>query len=339
MKVARSCLREHSYRYLQGYRPLEEGFSLTFGTVLHAGLEAWWRVTDARESVRLELALAALRAAAVGKLDAFALVRAEVMLSAYHLRWEPEAEHYQVLAVEAEFRTALRNPDTGATSRTWELAGKLDGLVRDRRDGRVLVLEHKTSSEDVSPGSEYWQRLRMDSQVSTYFAGAKALGHEASACLYDVLSIPGLKPLKATPVEKRKYTAKGALYAAQREVDETPDEYRNRLLEAYIEEPTRYFARGEVQRLEAQLEEAERDAWAMGRMLREAELEERAPRNPDVCLRFGRRCPFFAVCAGEGSLDDTRFFTRTTSVHPELGLASNAQHPAEEAGFPWQTQS
>jgi hypothetical protein len=69
----------------------------------------------------------------------------------------------------------LINPATGRASQTRQLGGKLDVLVRDQ-DSRALIIEHKTSSEDLGPGSDYWRRLRMDPQISTYFVGARALG-------------------------------------------------------------------------------------------------------------------------------------------------------------------
>ncbi|WP_426751761.1 PD-(D/E)XK nuclease family protein [Myxococcus sp. Y35] len=309
LKDARACQRLHHLRYGLGYRPLEDAAVLRFGTLVHAGLEAWWK---AQRDERLEAALSAV----TGEADAFERVRAEEMLRGYHLRWS--AEPYEVLAVEASFDAPLRNPATGHVSRTWRLAGKVDAIVRDTRDGRTLLVEHKTSSEDVGPGSDYWKRLRMDGQVSVYFEGAKALGFEVDGCLYDVLAKPGLRPAKATPPESRKYRKDGALYAGQREADETPEEYRARLVEAIATEPHRYFQRGEVVRLDGEVDDALWDVWQMGQQLREAELAGRAPRNPDACLRYGRACSFFGVCSGEASLDDATRFIRSTEVHPEL---------------------
>lgn len=309
LKDARACQRLHHLRYGLGYRPLEDAAVLRFGTLVHAGLEAWWK---AQGDERLEAALAAI----TGEADAYERVRAEVMLHGYHLRWS--AEPYEVLAVEASFDAPLRNPATGRTSQTWRLAGKVDAIVRDRRDGRTLLVEHKTSSEDVGPGSDYWKRLRMDGQVSVYFEGARALDFQVDACLYDVLAKPGLRPAKATAPEARKYRKDGALYAGQREVDETPEEFHARLVESIAAEPHRYFQRGEVVRLDGEVDDALWDVWQMGQQLREAELAERAPRNPDACLRYGRACSFFGVCSGEASLDDATRFTRSTEVHPEL---------------------
>jgi hypothetical protein len=249
--------------------------------------------------------------------DLFELYRAQVMLAGYDSRWASEMEHLEVLGVEREFRAPLRNPDTGATSRTWALAGKLDALVRDRRDGLAKIVEHKTTSSDAGPGSDYLKRLRMDGQVTIYYEGAASLGHMVGGCAYDVLVKPAQRPLKATPPESRKYTKAGALYANQREHDETPEDYRSRVAEAVLSAPNDYFLRANVERLEAEMRDGLADVWQTGRAIRENELAGRHPRNPEACVRYGRTCEFFPVCTGEGSLDDERTFSQG-EIHAEL---------------------
>ena len=247
--------------------------------------------------------------------DLFDYFRADAMLRGYHERWY--AEPYEVLAVEAEFRAPIVNPDTDAPSRTWKLGGKLDVIVRDPL-GRKLIVEHKTTSSDAGPGSDYLKRLRLDGQVSIYFDGASALGHDVDGCIYDVLVKPGIRPLRATPPESRKYTKDGRLYAAQRDADETPEEYFARLVETIAEDPNRFYLRAEVVRLETELAEARGDVWALGRQIQEARLARRYPRNPDACVRYGRTCEYFGVCTGEASLEDPYLFARAETVHPEL---------------------
>ncbi len=235
--------------------------------------------------------------------DPFDLARAEAMLRGYDARWGEE--RYEVLAVEAEFRVPLINPETSAASRTWQRGGKIDAIVRDP-PGRVLVVEHKTASEDITPGSPYWRKLRMDGQVSGYFLGADALGFKAEACLYDVLGKPGLRPYQ--PGKKRA-------------VAETPEEFRDRCIEAIVTEPDAYFRRGEVVRLEAEAEEALFDDWQTAQQMREAHRLGRFPRNPDACMKWGRPCDFFDVCAGEASIEDPARFRRSEHVNPELQAA------------------
>ena len=250
--------------------------------------------------------------------DPFELARATAMLTGYHYRWDADMDRYEVLAVEKEFTAPLVNPLTRAASRTWRIGGKLDAVVAERATGRQLIVEHKSASGEVGPGSEYWRRLRIDGQVSLYFDGAKALGYDPQGCLYDVLSKPGQRPLRATPEESRKYTKDGRLYAAQRDRDETPDEYLARIIDAIAADPNGFYQRGEVVRMERELSEAQHDIWQIGKQVRESDLAGRWPRNPDACVRYGQTCSFFDVCTGEASLDDENRFRRSYEVHPEL---------------------
>jgi hypothetical protein len=310
VRTFRRCARERHLAYGLGYRSVHRAEPLRFGSLMHVGLEAWWHTDD---GIRLDAAIEAIGPHAE---DEYELVRAGVLLQGYDARWADEP--LAMIAVEREFRAPLLNPETGAPSRTYELAGKLDVIVRDMRDRLVYILEHKTTSEDIGAGSAYWQRLQLDPQISTYYAGAKAAGFDVAGCVYDVIGKPGLRPAKATPPDARKYTKQGRLYANQREQDETPDEFRQRLVEAVAAEPDRYYQRGTVVRLEAEERDAAFDVWQTARLIREADLAQRWPRNPDACQRFGRTCSFFGVCTGTESLDDTTLFRRTDNVHEEL---------------------
>ena len=313
-KTARSCARRHDYEYHLGYRPVAATEELDFGNLVHEMLAAWWShaVPGVDVETRLQAALTVLDQA---KLDPFVRIRARVMVTGYHARWSDE--RLWLVAVEIAASTPLRNPDTGAASKLWTLGGKLDVIVRDDA-GDVWIIEHKTSSEDVSPGGAYHRRLRMDAQVSIYFDLATALGHEVRGCIYDVLAKPAQRPLKATPIESRKYTAKGALYANQRADDETPEAYCERLVAAVTEAPAEFYQRVEVPRLEAELDESRRDIWQQAQRIREDERLSRAPRNPEACMAYGRVCPFFDVCTGVTTLNDERLFKKLDDVHPEL---------------------
>lgn len=391
LKDYRRCPRLHHYRYQLGVRPIETQDELRFGTLVHLGLQRWWEAlleeparSKALEAIeqpnvrdlvaageQLQAALAAVEGLAA---DAYEQARLEELLRGYDTRWC--LERLIPIAVEVQFTAPLVNPVSGRISITYQLGGKLDVLARDIR-GRVVIVEHKTSGEDITTGSKYWQRLRMDGQISQYFAGARALGYEPTACLYDVLGKPRLEPRGATPEAEReltlpKYRAcpeckrKGGEATAPhldqdtgvvcgdgrsfalpdgRQVDvpgepgkvisepprykanvrlaaESPAEYRNRIIDAIVAEPGRYFARGEVVRLEADEAEHAGDTWALAKSMREAELAQRAPRNPDACVLYGRACAFFDVCTGAASIDDPARFERLDNVHPELAASA-----------------
>jgi len=302
-KSFRTCPRKYLYAYELGRRARRGAGPLGFGHAVHEGLEALWLGHDWSAAL------------AESGLDPFGLTAATAMLEGYVARWGDPREQFEVLGVELQFDIPMVNPSTGAPSKTWRHGGTLDALVR--RDGEVWVVEHKTSSEDITPGSTYWQRLRLDSQVSGYLRAARSLGHEPAGVLYDVLGKPGLRPHRATPVESRKFTKDGRLYANQRELDETADEFHDRLLEAIAADPDKHYQRGEVVRLEDEADEAAADLWMVGRAIRESQLLRRWPRNPGSCIQWSRVCEFFGVCTGAASIEDDTIY-ETKERNPEL---------------------
>jgi hypothetical protein len=319
-KAFRRCARFHLHAYQEGYRPLAKAAALGFGGLFHHMLEAWLL---AESELRVEAALAKLEEKSAG-LNEFDRIRLQELMLGYDARWGTEP--LTVERVEAQFECELRNPESGAASRTWKLGGKVDAIVT--RDGRPWLMEHKTTGDDISPGSTYWRKLRIDSQVSTYFLGAASLGYDVEGCIYDVIRKPKLQRLEATPQESRKYKKDGTLYASQRDVDESPEGFRERF-RAYVgEHLLDLFQRGDVTRVEEDLADAGFDLWQTARLIREAELAGRHPRNPDACFQWSRECEYFGVCTGAATLDDTTRFRKVESANEEL---DNATDPATAA--------
>lgn len=188
---------------------------------------------------------------------------------------------------------------------------------------KILVLEHKTTSEDISLGSIYWRKLVLDAQISNYMVGARALGFEPDGVYYDALRKPATDPYVATPLEKRQYTKPTAkdpvsrLYANQRDRDETPEEYRDRLLALIAEKPEHYYQRGIVVRLEEEERDAAFDVWQTAEQIRLSRRYERWPRNVDACSQYNRMCDYWEVCSGQASIDDPLRY-EVTVAHPEL---------------------
>ena len=344
IRAFRRCPRLHYFAYEIRRRPLRTTSAMGFGTLFHAGLEAWWNaVKDDRNGEAISLALAAIdegfeSASQEAGLDQFDNIKAQELMFGYQARWAEVTRDLEVLGVESQFDRAIFNPHTGWSSKTYTLAGKLDALARIKSLDRVVIVEHKTTTADIEPGSDYWQRLRMDGQISTYHDGAKALGVGPTGCIYDVARRPTLRPYKATPEEERKYSTKasrfkdgstrpaGSLYAGQRERDESPAEYRDRLRCHIIDNPDAYYQRGEVVRLEKEMNEFRLDLWETAKALRERQLSGRTlgpqawPRNSDACDRWGHRCEYWDVCTGAASIDNDDLFRSAESQHEELAL-------------------
>jgi hypothetical protein len=271
-------------------------------------------------------------------IDVYALSRAEAMLRGYDARWC--ADEYEVLAVEVEFRAPLINPDTGASSRTYQRGGKMDLVVRELTGQlRTLVGEHKTSSEDLGPGSTYWRKLAMDGQVSGYLSGAKALGFDCQGVLYDVLRKVALRPsqiplldeqgvkivldasgqrVKTKDGKKWRESGSSADGLMLQTRIETPEEYLARCIDAIAADPAGYYMRGDVVRMEAEAREALWDDWQTAIIMREAKHTGHNPRNADSCFKWGSACQFWDYCTGCASIDDPTRFKRSDHVSPEL---------------------
>lgn len=326
----RRCPREYYFRYVLLRKGRAKAAALRFGTLFHIALNAWWRCNGAALD-KLRAALAAIDAQEEEK-DPFELVKARCLIAGYTARWG--GEPIETIAVEKQFRLPIEIPGdvygvgnkiVGSTRprAEYDLGGAIDAIVRSR--GRVRNVEHKTTSSDITVGSDYWRHVvTLDPQVSTYEDAAKRLGYDVVDTLYDVIRKPTIIPLKETPEEDRKYTKPTKteptrLYKGQREQDETPDEFEARLTEDIATNPHRYFARAPIVRLESDNEEHARDVRQTAELIRFAESHDAWPRSPSACERFGRLCEYHDACSGITTIDDdTRFVTKKFQ-HEELG--------------------
>lgn len=297
-RTYRECPRKHHFAWTMRVRPRVEAETLSFGRLWHRAQEAYWSLSQDLDD--------ALRRVTQSDANEYVQAAASALMIGYHERWKDEG--WEVLAVEKLFVVPLVNPRTGRTSRTFRKKGRIDLLVRTA-EGKFVV-EHKSSSDDIGPGSPYWRALTMDPQISMYLSGAAELGHRIDGCVYDVALKPTVRPKLATPVEKRKYKKNGELYANQREEDETPGGYMQRCLEQIAEDPERFFQRGVVVRLEDEVEEAAADLWLTARSIKESRRLQMYPRNTDACMKWGRPCEYFSVCSGIASIDDPLLFER-----------------------------
>lgn len=322
MRTFRACAYKHALEYGQGWRPSESALPLRFGTLIHAALEVYWPMIATTGDIQAAADAAKrtlLTASAALDIDPYEQGKAIAMIEAYAARWAAEDMHYEVVGVEMNFRTPLVNPRTNAASRTWEMAGKLDGLVRDKRDGSLWVLEHKTTADSLSQGdaSNYITRLVMDPQIGHYLIGALATGHDVKGVLYDVLGKPLQRPAKATPKDKR-YKKDGGLKANARIEDESPQAYTQRVRDAISNDTDRFLHRTRIVQTDKDLADYADMAWVWADIMREITNKGRAPKNPDECDRFGR-CHFWNHCAYGFELEDhPDLWRRATRTHEEL---------------------
>jgi len=319
IKCKNRCAREYYYRVEQGIGTTELTRALNWGRVWDTVQAYLW--SPDTEWVSNMAIIVGQNDPAWLALSESDRINVEVLTMGYVEYWRGAQTSIERLGVKLQFSAPLRNPETGRVTPLWDLAGELDAIARS--DNRLLIVEHKSSGMDLSPGSTYWEKLKIDSQCSNYFEGARALGYEPDAVLYDVVRKPLLKRLLATPIEERKYTKptkaepEPRLYANQRAEDETLDEYRQRLVEDVASRPEFYFNRAEVVRLESEETEAAGDVWETAQSINLCQKRGHWPRNTESCERFKNLCAFWPVCTGSASIEDETKYQQVGS-HPEL---------------------
>lgn len=319
----KKCPRLFYLQYGLGLRPEHQSDALRVGTAVHFGLEilkGGGDETAAEKEVRDVYATSArppwldADGFAVEEETAVALVRG------YARRWEHQ-HIIEYVGVEQSFDLPIINPETGFSTPTFRSAGKIDGIVR-LPDGRLAILEHKTTSEELAPDSDYWRRLLMDSQISRYVLAARALGYPVETTVYDVIRKPQIRPKAVTKADRALSTSRGHYFGLPLTSvcpeRETPAMYGARLLADTIERPDFYFARNEIARLETDLEEYRHEQWQIQKAIRESQRHGRFYRNTNACLH-PFRCPFFEVCrAGISTEHIPQGFRRVKRLHEEL---------------------
>lgn len=324
----RRCPREYYFRYVLNRKARRKANALRFGSLIHIGLNEWWRRTPGSTNKFVGSIIEMRRHVSDEETDEFDLVKAECLIAGYTTRWGDEP--YETVAVEKIFSMPLHIDVDGSETPSLELSGSIDAICRidiPHHAATVYNVEHKTTSSDISPGSDYWRHVTtLDSQVSTYATASRSMGYDIRGTIYDVIRKPEILPLKATPEESKKYTKPTKseplprLYANQRETDETPEEYRERLTADIIARPDWYFARQIIVRLDTENESHAQDVRQTAQMISVSEDHSAWPRSPGSCKQYGRWCDFHPVCSGESSIDDGTRYEHKAHQHEELGL-------------------
>lgn len=306
---ASTCLRRYFYRYELGLVPSQEKEATHRGSLFHLALE----LRDHGESD--EAIATRIRAQA----QTPHLAEQVLVMWAAHA-WYWQNDKLEVIESEKGFELPLTDPTTGAVDSRWRIAGKRDRIVR-LADGRLALQEYKTTTKDTAPGGAYWARLRLDQQVSRYMLAARTEGLDVSTVLYDVARWPGIRPLQATPLDERQYKKDGTLYARQRLLPETPEEFAKRTMDLILERPSDFFQRIEVSRTDDDIAEFAQEQWDQAQILGLARQRGLWYRNTSVCIE-PYRCDYLGICAERAWAP-----IAAGTEQPPAGLMFGDKHP------------
>ena len=206
------CPRKFQLQYRLGLRPAHKSNALRIGSAFHAGIEVLRNGGSeghAADHVTQMYANEVCPPWLAETLDAWDTERetALAMVRGYARRWAGDMI-LQFVAVEQSFDLPITNPDTGMPSRTFRSAGKIDGIAK-LPDGRLALVENKTTSEDIALDADYWRRLQMDAQVSRYVLAARELGYDVQTTCFDVTRKPLIRPKGVSKADRALATSQG----------------------------------------------------------------------------------------------------------------------------------
>jgi hypothetical protein len=330
------CRKKHYYAYELGVRPIDDAKALRMGTAGHAGVETLGRggsLAEACDAVRSHYNdMPTYYDQYEWDVELETVLR---LVCAYDWRWGQHKLIYH--SVEQVFQLPLLNPQSGKRTSSFDLGGKIDGIV-EMEDGRLAVKESKFLGEDIGPDAPLWRRMKMDQQVSLYVIAARRLGYDIDTVLYDVVRKPSIRPEQVPVLDalgcrivldehgNRVTTQRGQFrqtgdkekgYVLQQR-QQTATEWGDKLTADIGERPEFYFARVEIPRLENELLEHEYELWDVQQTIRDAQRNDRWYRtvNRNTCPY----CSYFAFCSSginpDAGLPDG--FEKVYDQHPEL---------------------
>jgi hypothetical protein len=250
------------------------------------------------------------------------------MMRGYATRYFEEP--FEIVALEKEFEGKIVNPATGAISRSFTLAGKIDGIVRIGNEH--FLIEHKTAAA-VDRG--YLERLWTDFQITIYgYYAEQVLGIRIAGVIYNILIKSRLEQrLGETEdeYEARRVEliakSKNGKSSAKRRLPETDEEFQARLATKYAESEMfhremLYLSRQQIDALRAEL-------WELTQAFLDARRRNVWYQNTSFCFHYGRPCPYFALCRSGGNENVIANFYRRVPPHEELrGAAATDDSPS-----------
>lgn len=334
-KAFKNCRRKCDWRYNKSLVPVDENENLYFGSLAHKCLELWYLGYNT-EDIQKHIDEAYMhRDSNAEQLRDWNYVTA--MMNAYYQRYKTEPFEFAFLdpmagpAIEHKFNTSIINPDTGRASKTYQLKGKVDGVIilgegvvineQEVKPGYYL-LEHKTAS---SVDECYWEQRWTDFQITLYSKCIERVHNiKIEGVLYNVLLKPKLRQKKAESDEefearKKSFIArsKTGKTKAKKHEGESNESFQERLAEWY--EKLEAFQRKIITIPENQYKELEYELWELTQAALEAKKRDGWYRNPDFCFNYNRACEYYDICrpgANSERIIEARF--KTLEPHVEL---------------------
>ena len=314
-RLFRNCRMACKWRYIDELVPLTRNPNLYFGSVIHECLELWHGRRDLAKVIEHIDRTYANRAQNPDQKADWHLATA--MMKAYTGHYL--VEDFEVVALEKTFEGPIINPATSAASRSFVLAGKVDGIVK--QDGQYFLLEHKTASQ-IDAG--YLERLWTDFQIILYaWYIERTLGITISGIIYNVLVKARLR--QGQGETEAEYEARRAELiaksktgktSAKRKMPEDDESFQTRLQEKYTEPGM--FHREMLFLSRDQFAELQAELWELTKAMLDARRRGTFYRNTGFCFQYGRPCAYFPLCRSGGNPNVIENHYERVAPHEEL---------------------
>ena len=268
------------------------------------------------------------------------------LLRAYAEYYSEHDSDWRAHEVESTFVLPILNPDSRkrSQSRSFSLAGKRDVLIyREDRPDLLYLMDHKTSSEDFTdPSCSFWQRLKLDTQPTTYLWSLWLQGTKAAGVVWDVIRKPGIKPKKLAKdvvseiVGKQTYLGHAVSRSTFLDVangvlqNENAELYGLRVYHEAITQPESWFKRDIVARDDSAILEHVQEQWNIAEEARRCQTKygnKPWPKTgaPHACFTYNRPCEFLDLCTREDIPESSNWKARQS--HRELGIDTSEHLP------------
>jgi hypothetical protein len=232
---------------------------------------------------------------------------------------------------------AFKLPIPGIPVEDAKRVGKIDHLIR--WNNMIGVLERKSTTRDIDPSSQYWEKSQKDTQVSMYALAVRDLiqqdeiglvgareDESIGNTLYDVWRRPAIKPKKLTQRDTREFKENGKYFDQSFDIEgtdgiistvdgqeaeiemgkagytirETNRMFAARLLDNLTDDPERYFQRKEIARTDSEIAAFRRELTNIYNAQRMFEETDCWFENENQC-RATFACSYIPICYGPGA--------------------------------------
>ena len=322
----RNCRRKYKHDVIDLLSSAEKSEALWIGSIFHNAVEAFYNhLLAGGFADQFDFAVWLLQNCDLNlseeKMQTYLLLLS--MLEGYVATWTKSDDdgfgqiaddQLEYLYLEPQFIHKIRNPETNSPSRSFLMAGAVDGVVRLRGTNNIFIKEMKTAA--MVDGS-YLDRLWADFQSMLY---ARYLSDILPECVSGECKIVGViyditeksRIARKQGETQEKFEERLAGYKTQKTIDkhteagpkpaEDWNHFHERMKAQYADGSK--FHRSIIYFSEDQLAQIDSEVWEATQQLLDAKRRDKWSMNSSQCYAFNRPCLFVELCKQDGHMDD-----------------------------------